>query len=437
MSKWFTNFTKWNQFFQKKKKGFFFLNVPNVVNVLITVITLPILLRSLSLEAYGQWQYVLAFQSFAVVFTAAQTTSASKRGIALNKAGTFYFALKKRLQLALIPSLLFLILAEFFLLKNEVTLGYLCLMSIGYLSINNIFVLSLSEYYIAKQQFARWSLWQIMTSTVSTILGCVVAIYTKNILFFVLSILIYTTGIVFIELVRVSKRDRLLATFKARDYDDSCFMYGLKSLPNDSLGALSLKLADIIIANTFGYKELAIFSVAQKIRNVLANVLKMLGPLTYVEFAKQKLEFGMEKIKRSLAVSFLGGTGMAIVAVLSSSVYISFFLPAEYQSAILYVFILALSIPFVIPTTFLYTFLDAHLRYRAITFATVIPNIIKILLILFFGYTFGLVGFAIALSVHMVFSFLFFMIAVYKKDQVTKWMEKGSNLFRPSVNLYD
>ena len=434
MSKWVAYFNKLNQFFLKKKNHFFFLNLPNVVNVFVTVVSLPILLRSLSSEAYGQWQYVLAFQSLAVVFTASQITSASKRGIALNKAGTFYFALKKRSQLALIPSVLFLVLAELFILKNDIVLSYLCLMSIGYLYINTIVVLSLSEYYIAKEQFARWSTWQMITSTVSTVLGCVVAVYTKNILFFVLSLFVYTTCVVLVELVRVSRRDHLVAAFKAKEYDASCYTYGIKSIPNDSINALSFKLVDIIIANTFGYKDLAIFSVAQKIRNVLVNVLKTLGPLLYVEFAKQKLEFGMERIKRSLVVSFLGGTGMAIVAVGSAYTYISFFLPAEYQSAILYVFILALSIPFVIPTTFLYTFLDAHLRYRAITFATVIPNIIKIMLILFFGYLFGLVGFAIALSVHTVFSFLFYMIAVYKKDQVTQWMERGFKLFRSFVH---
>lgn len=437
MLKWVAYFNKLNQFFQKKKKGFFFLNLPNVVNVLVTIVSLPILLRSLSIEAYGQWQYVLAFQSFAVVFTASQTTSASKRGIALNRAGTFYFALKKRAQLALIPSVLFLILAELFVLKNDIVLSYLCLMSIGYLYINTIAVLSLSEYYIAREQFARWSTWQIVTSTLSTVLGCVVAVYTKNILFFVLSFLVYTTCVVLVELVRVSRRDHLVAAFKAKEYDASCYEYGIKSIPNDSINALSFKLVDIIIANTFGYKDLAIFSVAQKIRNVLVNVLKTLGQLLYSEFAKHKFEQGMEKIKRSLAVSFLAGMGMAIAAIVSAYIYISFFLPAEYQSAILYVFILALSIPFVIPTTFLYTFLDAHLRYRAITFATVIPNLIRVILILFFGYWFGLVGFATALSIHTVFGFIFYMIAVYKKDQVTKWMEKGSNLFHSSVNLYE
>lgn len=413
-----------NQFVLKKKTQFFFLNFHQVINISSTVIILPILLYSLTPESYGLWQYVLTFQAFALIFTASQTTSASKRGLTMKKMGTFYFALIKRAQLALIPSVIFLFASGIFYVQRTYILSVLLLVSIFYLYINSILIFALSEYFIATEQFKKWSSWQIVSGSLPLILSGAVAFFSRSILSYAVFYVVCSTIVSGYELVVLTRKKGLWAAYKRNEIDTSCFTYGIRSIPNGTIGAISLKIVDVIIANAFGYTELAIFSVAQKIRNVIASVLKTIGPLVYSKFAKQQMEWGKKTIKRALTVSFLAGIGMSFLAVFVSVVYIELFLPAFYRPAILYMFILSSAIPFVIPITLLYTFLDSHMRFKAIMFATIIPDSLKIVLVCLFGYVFGIAGMVVALAIHTLLSFFFFLIAVYKKEQVTQLMER-------------
>src|SRR3989344_3247343 len=75
-----------------------FLSLPFALSIPVSIITLPIILRNLSIEDYGRFQFVLAVQVWLITLTAGQITLGAQRGIAQGKDGTFLYAFLSRLR---------------------------------------------------------------------------------------------------------------------------------------------------------------------------------------------------------------------------------------------------------------------------------------------------------------------------------------------------
>jgi len=422
-------------FLFKNKTNIFYLSGTHFVNIFVAIITLPILLHLLPIEEYGKWQFMLALQTCVLTTSAQQITIGAKRGIALNKDGTFLYALLQRGKILLITASFFLIGMCYFALTDRFTLSLLSGLSALYVFTNILFQTSISEYFIAKKEFSKSALWGILSSPVARIGSTIVAILTQSIVFFVLFQVAFALLISVIACFHLFLKKRLWLEYRLGNYDRSCVKYGLKSLPADLLGAISNRMVEIVIGVFFGFTPLTYFSVARDLRNQIGSVIKIISPLLFADFVKQPLSSLTVRIRKLLPKmiflsSFLGASGVGI-----GILYILAFLPETFRASINILIIISLAFPLGIPTLLFGTILQAHLRYKALALATIVPNFLEIFFILVLGWIWGITGMAFAIAIFGFLSFLSHYLVTVKREAVINLFEK-SGILKKIMQIY-
>lgn len=418
-----------------KQRAVFSLTSPHLFSIVVAIFTFPIILSSLPVADYGKWQFVLALQAWAITLSAPQITSGSKRGLSLGQDGTFFFALFKRGTFMLFPSAMFLLLGTFFLWSEKTEFGLLCFVSSFYLFINILLQESIADFLIAKKSFVAHGIWSVLTSPVARIGSSMVAFFTQSIVLFSLFQVGYAFLVSLVGLAVLIKMNGLWEQFKRKHYDVSCFRFGIRSMPIDALGALSSRLIDILIGILFGLSSLAYFSVARDLRNQIVSIFKISFPLLYADFAKQPLDQLTSLVKKRMPRMIATSTLLGGLGLLAGVGYITLFLPKEFLSVIPLFAILSLAFPVGIPTIVLSTVLQSHLRYRAIAIATSIPNLFEIMLISLLGWLNGIPGMVLAIALYGYISFLFFYLAVIKRESFKKVLEQRK-LLRTLMEIY-
>lgn len=412
-------------FILKKKKGIFSLSLPHFINISVGILTLPIIISHLPISDYGQWQFLLALQSWGLVLSAQQITDGSKRGLAMGQDGTFFYALFKRAKFLCVSSLLLLLLALYFFYTERPTLTFLSGLSSIYLFSNILIQTSIAEYFIAKKDFYYSGIWEILSSPIARIGSSIIVFFTQSIFYFVLFQIIYALTISFIALCILIAKKNLWRAYKQKNYDTSCLTYGIRFMLINILDAVSNRIIEIFIAIFFGFSNLAFFSVARDIRNQIANMLKIVSPLFYADFVKQPFEKVVAIMRKhfleviSLS-TFLGvlGTGFGVM-------YITYFLPTIFQTSIPLLLILSLAFPIGISTILFSTLLNSHFSYKAIAAASIIPDLIEIILIIILGLLWGITGMTIAVTLFGFVSFGFYYLATIKQSSFKKFLEQN------------
>ncbi|MCR4313851.1 MAG: oligosaccharide flippase family protein, partial [Candidatus Uhrbacteria bacterium] len=323
----------------------------------------------------------------------------------------------------------------FFLWTDRTEFGLLSLVSAAYLFFNILLQESIGDFLIAKQSFVAHGIWNVLTSPVARIGSSIIVLFTHSIVLFVLFQVAYAFLFSLIGLSVLIKRYGLWGQYKTRNFDASCFRFGIRSLPVDVLGAFSNRLVEILIGTMFGLSNLAYFSVARDLRNQIANLLKISFPLFYADFATRPLEGLTSLVKKQMTRMVAASTLLGGLGIFAGIVYIFLFLPQEFHAAVPLLAILGLAFPVGIPTVILSTVLQSHLRYRAIAVATTIPNAIEVVLILLLGWFFGINGMIFAVAIFGYVSFTFFYLATVKRESFKKFLEQRK-LFRVIMNHY-
>jgi len=412
------------RFFQKYFTDSFFLNAPLVINTVIALVTLPIILANLPIADYGKWQFILALQSWLVVFSGSNITLASKRGITRGLEGTFLYAFLARLKLLILIGLIAIFTAGILKFLGYFTFPILLIIIGLYLILGYLFQTSFYEFLIAKKKFRKWCFWQVLISFVSMAGSAIVAYLTKNIVYFALFQLGSITILSWIGWFRIVKKEKLIESYKKGEIDKECVLYGLKLIPVDLVAITSTKISHFIIGPFFGFSNLAIFSVANKLRDKCASVMKSVRPLLYADFAKKERKELIKIINRHLVKIGILGLVLSLIFLLGGWFYIIFFLPKTFHQATIYLAILLLGLPAGMMAIVLHTVLESHLRYKELTVLGIVPNLAKIALILLFGYFWKIIGICFALAISGWISFGFYYLLTIKKDQAIKILKK-------------
>lgn len=411
-------FSFMKNFIKKYSTGAFFLNTPLVINTIIALITLPIVLANLPIADYGKWQFVLALQIWISAFSATNITTASKRGIAKGLNGTFLYGILARLKLLLLAGILVLGISFYLKIVGKEIFSILLAIIGLYLIFGYLFQVSFYEFIIAKKKFREWSFWQILFSVISVTGSTLIAFYTKNVIYFAIFQLGSISILSWIAILSLLRKEKIIESYKKGEIDKDCVRYGLKLIPFDLFSITAGKFSYFIIGSFFGFSSLAIFSVANKLRDRCAGVIKSARPLLYADFTKIERKELIKIINRYLTKIGMMGFLLTFGFISVSWFYIKIFLPDSYYQAFIYFVILSLGLPPGVLAIILHTILESHLRYKELSVVQVIPNLVKIILIITFGYLWQIIGICIALTISGWVSFGFYYILTVKKDLV-------------------
>lgn len=410
--------------FQKYFSGTFFLNAPLVINTVVALVAFPIILTNLPVAAYGKWQFVLALQFWVLSISGSHITLASKKGIAQGLDGTFFYAFLARLKL-LIPLSFIILVAAFYLKSLEYPTFSILSVIIGfYLIFGYLFQTSFYEFLVAKKRFKERCFWQILIPLISIVGSALVAYLTKNIIYFVVFQLGSTTILSWIAILLLLKKERIIESYRRGEVDKECVPYGLKLIPANLVYVTAYLVSHFIIGPFFGFANLAIFSVANKLKEKFASITKNFYPLIYADFAKREKDELIKMIKFHLIK--VGSFGIILVSVFifTGWFYIKFFLPKGYQQATVYLAILALGLIPGVLTIVLHTILESHFCYKELTVINIIPSLLRIVLVLIFGYLWRIIGICFALAVTNWITFGFYYLLTIKEKYVTKFIER-------------
>jgi O-antigen/teichoic acid export membrane protein len=212
--------------------------------------------------------------------------------------------------------------------------------------------------------------------------------------------------------------------FRQGTIDTECVSYGIKLIPVELIGAAASKIAYFFIVPYFGYVNLALFSVADKLRERGVGFIRSVRPLLYADFAQKPQSKIIFSVNRNLLRMFFIGLLLALILLIIAWVYINAFLPIQFRVAFHYFVVLASGIPAVLMAVILHTSLEAHLRYKELTVIGVIPNLLKVLLVILGGYLGGIFGICIGLTIGVWISLVFYYMLTLRLEYVQRIVVK-------------
>jgi len=405
--------------YKRYAKNSFFIILSKVIGVLVSLFTLPIILNNLPIEEYGIFQFILALQAWLLALTGNHITSGSIKGLAKGFDGTFFFAFINRIKFLITISVIVLIASFYFYLIKLQILFYLLVIFSVYLVFGYLFQQSCIQFFIAKKQFKNLVTLQITISVIVSISSALVAFFTHNIVIFVLVQLGVSSLISLVWWLYVVRKNNLFQAYKRKEIDRECFSYGLKLIPVDLFIISAGKSSHFIIGSFFGFSNLAVFSVANKLKDRCADFARTIFPsLLYADFANKDRKDLIRIISGYLTKMGIISLFFTFLFISAGWYYIKFFLPETYRLSSLYFIILALSLPAGALSIILHTILESHLRYKELSVVQVVPNLVKIILIIIFGYLWQIIGICIALTISGWVSFVFYYLLTVKKDLV-------------------
>jgi len=401
-----------------------FVFYPQITLVIVGLVTLPIILANLPIEDYGNLQFVLALQVVFIALTGGNITAGAKRGIAKGLDGTFLFAFLSRLRIMTAVSLLGFITSFFLYINGWQTISLLLAISSAYLLLGYLFQISYQQYFIAKKQFKQLAIWEV-TSSVSMAAAITVSAYlTHNILIFAAVQFGWMTVTGWLGWLYVVRKNGLIAAYKKELTDGECVPYGRKLIPADLIVLIAYRISHYIIGPVFGYSNLAVFSVAFNLNSRIAGFMKEARPLLYSDFALLEEEKLIKAATHRLKYGIVISLAITLVFVVAGYLYISLFLPAIYQMALTYFFILALALPSILIGITLQVMLEVNFRYRELTILATVPSLIKIALIIGLGLSFGVIGICWGIAIGAWIRFAFYYLITLKRETVRQYLNR-------------
>jgi Na+-driven multidrug efflux pump len=152
--------------------------------------------------------------------------------------------------------------------------------------------------------------------------------------------------------------------------------------------------------------------------------MKEAQPLLYSDFALLEEEKLIKAATHRLKYGIVISLAITLFFVVAGYLYISLFLPAAYQMALTYFFILALALPSILIGITLQVMLEVNFRYRELTILATVPSLIKIALIIGLGLSFGVLGICWGIAIAAWVRFAFYYLITLKRETVKQYLNR-------------
>lgn len=405
-------------FLKKVTKLYFnrglWISAPQFLSIVVQLVTLPIVLRSIAVDMYGGFQFVSTIFTWVTVFSFGYITLGASRGIAINKLGTFLYAFLYRLRIV-VPLGVLLILGSYLFDVSRGVFQQLLYIVGAYLIIGYLPQISFPEFFVARQQFKNYFVWQSVLFILVPIFSATAAFFTHDVRIYALvqfgCISLVSVAVFFWILIR----NKIFIAYNNKEIDTGVIKYGLSLFPAEIVSGTSNQLTNFVIGPFFGFVNLAVFSVASRIDSAAKNFLSSVYHIIYADFAKKDFEELRQILRNKNKFFFLLSIIISFFIAIPGFLYIRYALPDLYSKATIFYVILVTGFPAVLLQTILYTFLASHLRHKTLVFTGIFPSIIKILLILGLGFAFGIVGIAVAIALTAWINYAFYYVSVFHK----------------------
>ena len=397
-----------------------FFNIPILLGILAQIITLPIILRSLAIQDYGLFQFIIALEVWFAIFTVPHISFGAKRGIVRNMDGTVIFSYLARLKFSLITSVFIWIAAVVIGLTGGFGALSILLFLFGVrLVLGMISQETWREFFVAKKKFREYAFWRGIDLVLTPLVGMIAAIQTHNIIIFVAVGFGFSIALNIIAFGYIIWKYRLIDAYRQGNIDKEVVPYGFKMIPASFAMSVTGKGANLLVGALFGFSSLAVFAVADRINSVFRSFLKSGYFLFYADFAKLSWENLVTKIKKYSLFGLLIVFFISIPFALLGYIYVHLFLPDFYQVAKFYLLILALALAPTALKNVMRAALESYFKTKEILFVSIVPNVLRLAFFVIGGLLYGIIGiiWAIVLSAWIEYGFYYNAITQSNKQK--------------------
>jgi len=364
--------------------GGFWVSIAQVSAVVFSIPLSIAFAHLLTQNEYGIYKYALSVAAIVGVFSLTGISTAVSRSAARGFDGVLMQAFWLSLRTSALSIVVALALAGYYAFNANMVLAT-CLLIIAVLSplFNSAYLFS--SFLLGKGDFklaTKYNTLRNLFGSVSVLLA--VFFFPDPVAILLIYFLAYTiSGLFFIYLTR-----RSLAKDGPRDPELGAFSLHLSFI--NALSVFADKIDSILLFQTVGAAELAIYSFAEIIPDAINRFTKNVGTLAFPKYALQKKPTGI--VRKSILLSLLFIP--VVVAYIVAAPYIFGFFFPTYMSAVPFTQVLSVFILFsgVLPGTYI----DAQKAIKRRYLINIVNNSVKITLTVGGVLLFGLWGAVIA-----------------------------------------
>ncbi len=393
----------------------FFLNLPIISGIAVPAVTLPIILHNLPVEDYGAFQFVIALEVWFSIFTLSHISFGAKRGIARGLDGTLIFSFLSRLKFFTIAAFLVWIVAlVLYRVEGFETMGSLLFLFGIFFLAGVLPQATWRQFFVAKKLFGQYALWRSLPLIIAPMGGMIAAIQTQDVIIFAIVQFGLSSVLSISALIYVVWKYRLIPAWRRGEIDREVMSYGKRMFLANFAASASERGTGLIVGSFFGFANLAVFSVAEKITMMFQSFLGSSYSLFYADFAKNSWDTLVQQVQKRIILGLLVFSLISVLFVLTGYVYVQVFLPEQYQPAKLYIIILGLGLPATALKNILQAMLESNFRITELLFVSIVPNVLRLAMFVVFWLLFGLLGIVWTMTSIAWLTLLFYYAAIIR-----------------------
>jgi O-antigen/teichoic acid export membrane protein len=370
-------------------KGGFWLSMGQFFSSLSAFLLSIAFAYYLSKDDYGTYKYVLSITGILAISTLRGINVSITQSVAQGNDGTALSGIKTKMKWGFLGTIAALGLGSYYFLNNNSLLGTLIIICAPFLPFKDAFG-AYQSILNGKKDFRRIAIFNTISAIIYAISTFLVLYLTRSIKYTILFYFITWTLINYVLLKVTIKRSKL-----NNSKDTQSINYGRNISALFIVSTIAGYFDKLLAFHFLGAASVAVLAIAQapvsQITSALGNINVLAAP-KFSQLATNDLKKSINQKTRAIIIIT---AAISLVYLLSAKFLFGIFFP-KYEEAVLYTQILTLSAPLVIASRFQLTAIQSRFDEKAFRLYTWFSSLTQIILILIFGYFFGLFGIALS-----------------------------------------
>lgn len=402
--RWSEKYVNTDMVYLVKNGGFLFIE--QIFRFIISFISAILFAKLLSKEVFGMYNYIISTVGLIGVIHLTGLGTSVVRSVAKGFEGSFKRALHFKLKWGVIISLIILIIAGYYLIKDNHLLGISFLIAAFTFPIYTTYKLY-SSYLNGKKKFSKVATTGVIEVLITTTIIITALLLTKSLIFIVSAF--YLGNLIIITTISkiIIKKER-----PQKEEDPETINLGIHLSTFRGLGSITNYLDKFLIYHFLGPVQLAIYYFAITVPNRLNSLLNIIPNIALPKLATQNLTSLKKTIKKRLSLYLLATFFVTAVYILLADYFYQWFFP-NYIDSIMYSKLFALILLFA-PFSILFTYLQAQALKKQIYSYRIFSSIVQITSLLLFTYLWGIIG-VIGANIFAKFINSIYLLIIFKR----------------------
>jgi O-antigen/teichoic acid export membrane protein len=392
-------------------KGGFWINLPQVVSAVTSLLIAIAFANFVSQETYGVYKYVLSIAGIIGAFSLTGMNTAIVRAVAQGKDSTFPDSIPVQMRWSTLTLIAALTVSGYYLYQENFILAAGVLIVAVFQPISNV-TNTFTAYLNGKSDYKTLAKYTLASNFITAIALIAIITLQGNV---ILIIAAYFFSAALANTIFYYRTRRLLGN--SSPSDPEAIEYGKRLSLLNILGNVSGQIDNILIFHYLGAMELSLFAFAMLVPDKIKTLFRFTSVLALPKFSQKSREEMRAIVKsKTLKLLIVSVVAMVIYIAIAPLIYKTLF--SQYTDSIILSQVFALTflaIPVYIPSAALYSMGSSKELY----WSSILNPVVHIVITFILVYFFGLWG---AVTARIISNFFNLAFSLYLTTKKTEWL---------------